>query len=192
MGVDLSHSSHESGIGLLNTHTRTCRTQHVVSQEDILSKVKEEQTKALLIDAPLSFPPSGTPWRACERALIKMNAHPLPLTLPSMQVLAKRGMKLKNAAKKVVPYIFETFPAASFHILGFKKKPKTKLERTKAVRKLVEKYAITVERELLSKDELDAFMCCLAGFCWMLGDYTQVKAENCCIILVGKPRVKSL
>lgn len=121
-----------------------------------------------------------------------MNAHPLPLTLPSMQVLAKRGINLKNAAKKDVPYIFETFPAASFHILGFEKKPKTQFERTKAVRTLAERYGITVERELLSKDELDAFMCCLAGFCWMVGDYTQVKAENCRIILVGTPGVKNL
>lgn len=187
LGVDLSHAKHKSGLAILNLRDRTCYTQHITTLEEILLKIRERMPSLLLIDAPLSLPNKGEAWRGCEEKLLELGAHPLPFTFPSMRQLAKRGQTLEKQAETLIPYVFETFPAGSFKVLGFEAKPKTKKERDKAVQRLSKLYKVKLNTENPTKDELDAFMCCLAGFSWVLGCCTEVSAKNCRIILAGKP-----
>lgn len=186
-GVDMAHRGNPSGVGILNLQDRRLKL-HKITLSEILSKIRDKRPDLLVIDAPLSLPEKGESWRTCEEKLIKRGFHPLPLTLPSMRELSLAGRLLKEKAEKFVKHVFETFPAASFRILGIKKKPKTKKERRKVVMKLSKLYQLEIKREILSEDELDAFICCLAGFSWIKGNYTEISAENCRLILVGKPK----
>lgn len=186
-GVDLAHKRNPSELGVLNLRESSLKF-HTVTFSEILLKLREQNPALLLIDAPLSLPATGEPWRKCEEKMVKLGFHPLPLTISSMRTLSKLGMELEKRAEQFVKNIFETFPAASFRILGFDKKPQTKKERKKARRKLSKLYPIDIKKEHLLKDELDALLCCLAGFDWLKGNYTEITAENCKLILVGNPR----
>lgn len=189
-GVDLSLKGKDSGIATIHPRTHRCTIRSRGRIGLLLSDLRREKPSLLVIDAPLSLPEQGKDWRECEKKLQRYGLQPHSFSLPSMRKLARRGRKLERKAKDLLGgtcEVFETFPAGSFKLLGFQKKPRKRKARRKALNKLTSMYDLSLKREDLSPDELDALVCCLAGVSYWSKKFPHTKIEtgDCQLLLAG-------
>lgn len=122
VGIDLAAKDKNfTGIAVINGKRETFL---VKTDSEILEVIEKERPDLVAIDAPLSI---RKPFRACERKIIKMGFHPMPLTIKSIELLAQRAILLASKIKKNCRVI-EVFPSASKKILNLKFKGMSKHE----------------------------------------------------------------
>lgn len=161
--------------------------------EEILALAKTFEL--VMIDAPLSLPlgrksieeKSPCHIRECDRILRKCGHKFFPITLGPMRSLTKRGMELANILRSSNIEVFETFPGATYDILGIERKNKS------AILNFYKHLPINLEDREYTQDELDAVACWLAGICYKLNkatifsgkDGVIVVADNRCFYTTG-------
>lgn len=177
IGIDLAgNPRNDSGLCVLEVmnEKKIVKTFKVKSDEEILEKVKEIKPEIIAIDAPLTY--SGAT-RKCDLMLREYGA--LPLTLPGMDKLARRGSKLRRKIQEAGFKAIEVFSTASAKILGLYDK------NEKAMQKKLLEVGIRgdLEKRFLSKDEIDAIFAALTGFLYVMGDFKEVGNKEGKIII---------
>lgn len=116
VGIDLAaNPKNKSGVVAIDINGKIIFAKELKTNSEIISKVNQLKPLVVAIDAPLSL--TRKPWREAEKELLKLGYKPLPLTMPSMIMLAKRAIKL---AKKLKGEVIETFAPALRHRKKFK------------------------------------------------------------------------
>ncbi len=140
----------------------------------------------VMIDAPLSLPfgrksieDKGPHLRECDLLLRKEGHRFFPVSLGPMRKLTERGIKLAQGLKALGIEVFETFPGATYDILGLKRKDKA------ALLNFYKKLPINLEDRSYNQDELDAIACWLAGVCYHLGKAKVFSGKDGMIVVVG-------
>ncbi len=118
-GIDLA-AKEKNPTGLAFINSNDIITFTLFYDADIIEKVKYFNPDIVAIDAPMS-----TEDRQVDIYLRKYGA--LTLKIPSMQELAKRGMKLKISLEELGYQVIEVFPTATAKILGFYRKNKIEM-----------------------------------------------------------------
>ncbi len=121
-GVDLSASPRrKTGVAVLaaqrGRHELVELTTVHGGVDDIASLIISHAPSLVVIDAPLAPPPRGHGFRLAELAAMRLGARLLPLTLPSMQALLRRGVRLRQLLG-VVAEVAETHPRSALRVSG--------------------------------------------------------------------------
>lgn len=111
------------------------------------------------IDAPLSFPLTGT-LRECEKMLIKMGIRLFPSGADFFKEVAQRGMEISKTLENKGVEVFEVYPYATRHILQIapKAKKQKKGGRAAIIQDLNRYTTIT---DNLNHHEIDAVLAAL-------------------------------
>ena len=169
-GLDLAgKEKNKTAIAFYETSTRAFILKEAYKNEQIIKILEKFNPKVIAIDAPLTFPLSNKAFREAEKQLITKGFRPLPLNMPSMEILVKRAIKLKahifSNLKEVE--IIECFASASLKVLYL-----NKLELEKKLKRK------------LDKDDVDALACALTAYFYKKGNYEILgKKEEGTIIL---------
>jgi len=86
------------------------RGKILFSDEEILKMVERDGIEILAVDSPLSLSKGG--YRSCDRAIRNLGIRILPLSVPSMRMLTKRGVRLKERLERMGVRVIETYPHA--------------------------------------------------------------------------------
>lgn len=166
VGVDLSAKpSRASGVAVLRCRGRgSCSLATYMLYGDvghIAERVAEHIPHIVVIDAPLACP-SNKPFRETERKLIRLGARLLPLTMPAMRKLCRRGTTLYKMLRGIAD-IYETHPWSSLRLSGC------------TLHSLLRLIGLGIEETPQDKDERDALIAAITGagvrlgFSWILG-----------------------
>lgn len=159
-GLDLAgKKKNKTAIALYETSTKVYVLKEAYSNEQIIKILQMFKPKVVAIDAPLTFPPENKAFRDAEKQLIAKGFRPLPLNMPSMQILVKRGIKIKALIFNILENveIIECFASASLKSLYL-----NKLELEKKLQKK------------LDKDDVDAIACALTAYFYKKKNYEEL------------------
>ncbi len=141
----------------------------------------------VMMDAPLSIPAGrksledrGPHLRECDLLLRKHGHSFFPVTLGPMRMLTERAMRLAEVLKGMGIEVFETFPGATYDLLGLNRKD------GKVILDLYMKLPLGLEKRDYSQDELDAIACWLAGVCYLEGKSVVFYGVDGQIVVAGK------
>lgn len=168
-GIDLAASaSNPTGICLLND--KMALLKEVFFDDELIDHYINNPTKVIAIDAPLS-----TGERKCDILTKKYGT--MPLTLPSIRLLAERAISLIKRFSKFEAKIIEVFPTGTARILGvYNKNRRITLDNLKL------KFRIECTGNI-SKHQFDAFFSALTGKLWELGYCNEIGNKKGKIVL---------
>ncbi|GAB4345004.1 MAG: DUF429 domain-containing protein [Candidatus Abyssubacteria bacterium] len=170
LGLDLAGSPRRpTGICLLKGLRAS--TKIAYSDEEILAAATPD-IRLVAIDAPLSLPAGRcclrddcacagkAHFRQCDLDLRGHGIRFFPITLGPMRMLTERGMRLKEELERRGLEVVETYAGGAQDILGM---PRQK--DPAGLRRALKRYGIRgdVERESITRDELDAVTCALVA-----------------------------
>lgn len=124
IGLDLAGSEkNRSGFCLLREEfgQRETKSKTIFTDEEIIQEIERLKPDLVAIDAPLTDKKED---RQCDKELKKYGA--LSLSLPGMQMLAKRGYQLADKIKKMGIPVIEVFPKATERIMGLERETLSK------------------------------------------------------------------
>lgn len=185
LGLDLAGSpKRRTGFAFLKDGR--LKVGVIYGDEEIFNLAKTFEL--VMIDAPLSLPSgrysveSREPYhiRECDRKLREMGHKFFPITLGPMRSLTKRGMKLANLLRSLNIEVLETFPGATYDLLGINRKDK------EAILDFYRSLPLKVEDRRYSQDELDAIACWLAGICYKLNKAKIFSGRDGSIVVADK------
>ena len=130
--------------------------------DEIIEMMQEKEPSIIAIDAPLM---KKVRIREADRLLKKYGA--MPPTMPSMEMLTKRAMKIVEKLQRFK--IVEVFPTASAKILGI---------YDKNYKKTASNLGIVVR----NKHELDAYLAAYTAYLYMEGKAIEVGNKEKIII----------
>lgn len=167
IGIDLAgNPENRSGFCLITEEfgQRDTRSKTIFTDEEILEEIKRTLPNLVAIDAPLTDKKQD---RMCDKEMRKYGS--LPLNLPGVQMLAKRGYKLAQEISKLNIPVIEIFPRATEKIMG-------------------------LERESLSKSshQADAIIAAITGFLHLEGKTKEVGDREGKIVIPKPSRKKPL
>jgi len=171
-GLDLSGYKNIKKTVLTFLEDKNVENFKGVNDEEIINLILSKNDVILSIDAPLSFPKKDF-LRYSDKKLKKfldkinlsfLKKFVLPPLLPEMQILTKRGIKIKNRLKRI--RVIETHPTISIFLILFKNgilirdflNYKRDYEVFKKLCKTLEKI-LKYEFDFETPDELDSFIC---------------------------------
>ena len=192
LGIDLSgRDGNPTGFCLIFGGTVMC-VGEFRTLKWLLEYILMLRPDIVAIDAPLGLPKRGM-FRDCDIMLKKHGISPLSPMLPSMRMLVNRALRLVGFLKENRIAYIETFPAGALRVLGYKRKPKSFTERRKYFMEIIRMFDLRnlVDPYRLSKDEFDAFLCALAGYCFIRRTYMAFSGEECSVILPSAPSYQS-
>ncbi len=104
----------------------------VFTDEQIMAKIRDVNSRLVAIDAPLSLPPgrasieerTGSHLRPCDRELLKRGIRFFPITIGPMRKLTKRGMNLRVVLEAEHFVAVEAYPGGAQDVLGIPRKQK--------------------------------------------------------------------
>lgn len=184
LGLDLAGSPKRK-TGYAYLRDGNLRVGILYKEEEIFELAKS--FSLVMIDAPLSLPSGrksiedkGPHLRECDLMLRKEGHRFFPVSLGPMRKLTERGIKLAQSLRALGIEAFETFPGATYDILGLKRKDKV------ALLNFYKRLPINLEDRSYNQDELDAIACWLAGVCYHLGKAKAFSGKDGMIVVVGK------
>ena len=119
IGIDLAgNEENRSGFCIIKEEfgQKDTKTRSIFTDCEILQEVDRQKPDLVAIDAPLTNKKSERP---ADKEMKKYGA--LSLSMPGMQILAKRGYKLAKAIKDKDVSVIEIFPRATEKIMGIEK-----------------------------------------------------------------------
>ena len=120
IGIDLAaKEKNPTGMALMDEESIRCLTLY--TNLEIFSQIASFQPSIIAIDAPLTLDVN----RYADRYLRRYGA--LSLNLPSMRMLAERGLMISEYLKGKGFKVIEVFPTATAKILGFYRKNKVEM-----------------------------------------------------------------
>ena len=120
VGIDLAaKEKNPTGLALVEDKRVECITVYTDSQ--IFSQIFSFNPSVIAIDAPLTLDEN----RYADRYLRKYGA--MSLKIPSIKLLAERGLRIKNEIENCGFKVIEVFPTATAKILGFYRKNKIEM-----------------------------------------------------------------
>ena len=119
-GIDLAGVPHRP-TGWCTLKGLKARTGLLYSDEEILSRVREDKPDLVAIDAPLTLPPgrksikerTDSHFRACDEELRRRKIPFFPITLGPMRSLTERGIRLRKTLEKEGFRIVEIYPGGA-------------------------------------------------------------------------------
>ncbi|MFH1787945.1 MAG: hypothetical protein ABH834_01035 [Candidatus Altiarchaeota archaeon] len=152
---------------------KTVRVKILFSDDEIVRELDDASPDVVALDAPATF--SGHN-RACDRELEQYGA--LPVTLPGMEVLARRGTNLAGriAGKHK---LVEVYAKASAKILGVYAKDDFACQK----KLLSLDLSGDPNQRMLTRDELDAVFAAMTGYLHLMGQTKEVGDEDGRIII---------
>ncbi|MFN3947173.1 MAG: DUF429 domain-containing protein [Aquificaceae bacterium] len=184
LGLDLAGSSKRK-TGYAYLRDGDLRVGILYEDEEIFQLAKA--FSLVMIDAPLSLPfgrksieDKGPHLRECDIMLRREGHRFFPVSLGPMRRLTERGIKLANSLKALGIEVFETFPGATYDILGLKRKDKA------ALLNFYSRLSVNLEDRSYTQDELDAIACWLAGVCYSFGKAKVFSGKDGVIVVVGR------
>lgn len=167
VGIDLTAGDKLSGIAHLDGfEVETCS---LMSDDEILSYIRELGPKIVSIDSPLGLPGGGVEIdqsagivRAAERDLASIGISAYPALIDSMKNLTLRGIRLRKAIEAFPhpPKVIESYPGAAQDILCIPRKQKSLALLREGLRRLGLKGRGLDTR---SHDEMDAITSAIVG-----------------------------
>lgn len=185
LGLDLAGSPRRK-TGFAFLRGKALRVGILYDDEEILQLAKGFEL--VMMDAPLSLPfgrssiESKEPYhiRECDRKLREMGHKFFPVTLGPMRSLTERGMNLANLLRLLKIEVMETFPGATYDLLGIGRKDR------KAILDFYKGLPFKLEDREYSQDELDAIACWLAGICYRLGKAKIFSGKDGAIVVADR------
>ncbi len=168
-GIDLAgKEENPTAICLYDVKREGFLMKTVYSDEQIIAVLDQFKPKIIAIDAPFTLPAEGKGFRKAEKELISIGYRPISLRVPSMRLLYDRAKRL---LPKLMKYgeVIEVFSTAS-------------LSSLRITKDFVEK----IFQRKISKDEMDAFACCMSAIYYHKGKYRELgnKEEGVIILPV--------
>lgn len=183
VGIDLAGSPRRiTGLCHLGWEMRV-DVSRAYSDDEILAFVKKYEANAVAIDAPLSFPRSGS-LRRCDEELRRSGINVLPPALGGMRSLTERAIRLKEILKSCGHEVIEVFPTGARKILRLP----SKREGVNALRKALIARGIEGLSEDVDQHVLDAVICALIGLYYLKGEYVEFGNSSEGIIIMPRPR----
>ncbi len=164
MGIDLAaKEKKKSGICVINRDNNeegsySVITTSVLSDEQILEKIKEVIPDLIAIDAPLSL---GEKFRPAEKQMIKDGYRLFPLNMGFMKELTARGIGLKE---RINYPLVECHPTSSAKALKIVKKPIEVF-----VKACEKKFSLKFKNIPKNQHEVDAVIAALTAKFYLLG-----------------------
>lgn len=176
-GIDLSgNPKNNTGFCILDVESnkKTVSTCLLQSDSSIINATVDAGPQLTAVDAPLTY--LGVK-RKCDELLQEYGT--LPVTLPGMEMLAKRGVKIaKELDGTNVKYI-EVFPTATAKILGVYSRDDMQLQKNMMKLDLEGE----INTRFLVRDELDSILAALTGYLHLLGQTKTVGDEGGVIVV---------
>ena len=167
IGIDLAgNEGNRSGFAVIKEEfgQKDIKSRAVFSDEEILEEIKRHHPTVVTIDAPLTTKNSNRP--ADEQ--LKQFYHLPSLSLPGMQTLAKRAVRLAEEIKKLNIPILEVNSKVSAQIIG------------------VEPLSLSKSRH-----QADAIIAAMTGFLYLEGKTKDI-GDSQGKITIPKPSRKKL
>ena len=167
VGIDLAgNEKNRSGLSIVKEEfgQKDIKTKTIFTDQEILAEISRLKPDLVAIDAPLTLENKD---RKADKEMKKYGA--LPLSLPGMQMLAKRGFKLFSEIKKIGTDVIEVLPKATEKIMG-------------------------IQRDSLSKSahQGDAILAALTGFFYLEKNTKEIGDKDGKIVIPKPSRKKPL
>jgi predicted nuclease with RNAse H fold len=164
VGVDLAaKQKNPTGICILNQKIRLLT---VYSDKDIINSIQENHPGLIALDAPLIKERIRV--RTADRLLRRYGA--LPPTLPSMQPLVKRGVRIADIFVSQGFNVIEVLPTATAKIIGV---------YSQDYKMMAQKLGIQPRNE----HEVDAYLAALTGLLKISNRVTEIGDDTGRIII---------
>ena len=172
VGLDLAGvETRPTGFCLLRD--LKAETALLFSDEEIIKKIQENQSKIIAIDAPLSLPPgrktiedrNGEHLRKSDWELLRKGIKFFPITLGPMRKLTTRGIRFRQILEAWGFNVIEVYPGGAQDVLGIPRKQQGLYKLTAGL----EALGITGLEKGLSDHELDATTCAYVGKLFLEG-----------------------
>ncbi len=119
-GIDLAGVPHRP-TGWCILKGSKAKTGLLYSDEEILSRIREDNPDLVAIDAPLTLPPgrksmeerTGFHFRSCDEELRRRKIPFFPITLGPMRGLTERGIRLRKVLEKEGFRVVEIYPGGA-------------------------------------------------------------------------------
>jgi predicted nuclease with RNAse H fold len=112
IGIDLAGlSKNPTGFALLKG--KTVETSLIYTDKEILESIIKNAPSLIAVDAPLSLPKKGKTFRKADREMIKRGYRVFPPTLPAMETLTLRAIKLNRLIEENTYKTIEVHPTSS-------------------------------------------------------------------------------
>src|SRR3972149_5434197 len=131
--------------------------------DEIRRFVEGQHPDVVAIDAPLSFPATGT-LREVDRILARLGFRPYPPLMPSMAPVTKRGIALRAALEAAGSQVIETYPGAAQDTLGLPRKHVSRQQLATGLRHLGVHPLKTLDGDIL-----DAVTASYVAHCYLTG-----------------------
>lgn len=190
LGLDLAGSQkRKTGYAYLDDNR--LKVGLLYKDEEILELARG--FSLVMIDAPLSIPAGrkslqdiGPHFRECDLLLRKHGHKFFPITLGPMRMLTERAIKIAEHLKRENIKVLETFPGATYDLLGLNRKDR------KGILGFYMRLPFVLEEREYSQDELDAVACWLAGACYISGNSINFSGIDGEIVVATKECIYSL
>lgn len=174
-------------VGLKESHAAIMEARDVLSifkvGDDYLDHLAS--CSAVGIDAPLSFPHSGS-LRECEKSLIKMGIRLFPSGAEFFKGVAKKGMKYSKTLEAGGVKVFEVYPYATRYILEIAPEAKKQKKRGRAaIATDLNLYTKIKEEEDLNHNEIDAVIAALTVSLYYEGHGRILKGFDGSLLIPG-------
>ena len=172
-GIDLAGVPHRpTGWCLLKG--LKARTVLIYSDEEIISRVREEKPDLVAIDAPLTLPPgrksmeerTGSHFRPCDEELRHRKIPFFPITLGPMRGLTERGIRLRKILEKAGFRVVEIYPGGAQDVWRI---PRARNDLS-GLRRGLSQLGIKGLNKESTDHELDAATGALVGFLFLSGE----------------------
>ncbi len=175
-GLDLAaKDKNASGIAVLDSQKRRfIEIRHAYKDEDIIGVIEGHSSTIVVVDAPLSLPPSGKAFREVELEALKRGARLLPLVSPAMRTLALRAINLANKLRTRGIKVYETHPWSALRLSNC------------ALEELLSRLGIRGLPTGLSRHERDAVIAAIVGLCVFEGCAESIRGGKETIFLLKK------
>lgn len=176
-GLDLAGYRKKEKTVLCFIEDKKVRVFKGLGDEEIIEKIYLLRPSVFAIDSPLSFPRKGT-YRYSDKKLIEfldrlnfgyLKKFILPPVIPSMRILTKRAIKIKNSLKGIK--IIETHPTICIFLILMENKIDAKkflyYKRDEGVFLNLLKIlgqVLDYKLNFKSPDELDSFICAWVSY----------------------------
>ncbi|MGB9915291.1 MAG: DUF429 domain-containing protein [Candidatus Bathyarchaeales archaeon] len=174
IGIDLAASSkNPTGWALLRG--KALETTLIRTDSEILESIVKNQPILVAIDAPLHLPKKGNFFRSADREMIRKGYKVFPPTLPSMQKLTLRAIKLSRLIAEKKYKIIEVHPTST------RKALEMPLKDWKTIQEILKTLGLKgeFEKRALTSHEIDAAIAALTAVLHLkqqterLGDHNE-------------------
>ncbi len=183
IGIDLAGSPKRvTGLCYLS-HDLVVEVSRARFDDEIISFINERNVEVVAVDAPLSFPRSGS-LRKCDEELRRIRIRVLPPVLGGMRSLTERAIKLSEILRSRGYEVIEVFPTGARMVLGLP----SKSEGVDALREALAVHGVRGLPDDVDQHVLDAVICALVGLYYLEGDYVEFGDSCEGVIIMPRPR----